>query len=455
MKICFVNALFYPFKGGTENHMYELGEALVKSGVEVHVVTARLAGTPAEEKMGGIIVHRVPAKMVKIVGLYPPPLVLCPEFLQYLAEIDEKENFDLFHLHGRWFPDFTLVRKHCDETNKPLVLTVHNARPNGISPAYTLFGSAYETAIGINVLKAADQLIAVSKWTRDDVLKYGLDKRKFTVIYNSVNAKRFATAKNPAVKKKLNMKTRDPLLVWVGRVIEQKGLKYLLAAMPQVLKRFPTAKLLLIGTGTELKKLKQQAAKLGISQSVAFYGQENNRKKLNGLLRGSDVYVMPSIWETFGIAALEAMASGLPVVSTDAGGLPELIQNNRNGLVVPMRNAKKLGEALNKLLAKPTLMKKMGQKGRKIAETQFNWGKIAKQTTMVYRKTLKKGHKKESGLSVEKIIALQRQIVKKLKQMRRNPLDVYLKQLKKLQQTKGTTKWTKRIKKLLRLKLTA
>lgn len=450
MKICFVNALFYPFRGGTENHMYELGEALVKKGVEVHIVTARLAGTPAEENMNGIIVHRMPAKVIRIEGLYPPPLVLCPNFLEYLREIDEREDFDLFHLHGRWFPDFTVVRKYCDEVNKPLVLTVHNARPNGISPTYTLFGSAYETAIGINVLKLADQLIAVSKWTRNDVLKYGLERKKFTVIYNGINAAKFETKHNPAVKKKLGMKPADPLLVWVGRVIEQKGLRYLLAAMPQVLKRFPTAKLLVVGTGTELKKLKQQAAKLGISQSIVFYGQENNRNKLNDLLRGSDVYVMPSVWETFGIAALEAMASQLPVVSTNAGGLPELVQNGKNGVIVPIRNSKKLAQALNKLLSKPALLKKMGIKGRKIAQTQFNWSKIGQQTINVYKKALKQGHKK-SGLSVESVIEVQRKVVNKLKKLRRRTLLVSLKKLKQLQNTRSTRQWTNKLKKFLKL----
>ncbi len=378
--------------------MLELGEALVKQGVEVHVITGQLKGTQKTETIRGIKVHRIPAQVVKIAGLYPPPLVVCPDFLKYLRVIDEKEKFDLFHLHGRWFPDFTLVRKHCEETNKPLVLTIHNARPNGISPAYTLFGSAYELAIGKAVLKSADELIAVSKWTRDDVAKYKIPKNRFKVIYNAINANEFSTKHNSNVKKKLGMKPSDPLLVWVGRVIEQKGLKYLLQALPTVLKIFPTAKLLIIGTGTSAKKLQKQAKKLGISDAVVFYGAENNRKKLNGLLNGCDLFVFPSIWEPFGLVIIEAMASGLPVVAARTGGIPEIVQS-KNGWLVRPRNSKALAVAIATALKRKDL-RKIGLNGRKIVEKKFNWTKAARETISVYQKALIKGHKKKSALKV-------------------------------------------------------
>ncbi|MBI4406532.1 glycosyltransferase family 4 protein, partial [Candidatus Micrarchaeota archaeon] len=292
MKVCFVNALFYPFRGGTENHMLELGSALARQGVEVHVVTSRLKGTKKTESINGVKIHRIPAKFYKIKGLYPPPLVVCPNFLRYLREIDAREKFDLFHLHSRWFPDFTLVRRYCLGTGKPLVLTVHNARPIGINPAYSLFGSAYEAAVGKKVLRSADQLIAVSSWTRNDVLKYKLDKSNFTVIHNGLDASRFSTKHSPNVKKKLGMKKSDALLIWVGRIVEQKGLRYLIEAMPRVLQH-TSAKLLLVGSGSEAKKLQKQIRSLGIAKAVVFYGEVNNRKELNDLLRGSDVFVFP------------------------------------------------------------------------------------------------------------------------------------------------------------------
>ncbi|MFH0713861.1 MAG: glycosyltransferase family 4 protein [Candidatus Micrarchaeota archaeon] len=385
MKVCFVNALFYPFRGGTETHMLELGEALVKQGVEVHVVTARLKGTKQEETVNGISVHRIPAEVIRIEGLYPPPLVICRNFLKHLRQTDARENFDVFHLHGRWFPDFTQVRKHCSDVGKPLVLTIHNARPTGISALYTLFGSMYENAVGKSVIKGAGSLIAVSKWTAEDIAKYHIPKKKFTVIYDGIDATKFSPAFNPKVKEELGIHPKSPLLVWVGRIIPQKGLKYLIAAMPAILKNSPTTKLLIIGTGTELPELKKQAAKLGVANSIIFYGQVNDRKKLNNLLRGCDLFVFPSIWEPFGMVITEAMASGLPIVAARTGGIPEIIQENKNGLLVKPRSAKAFATAVVKILNSGKL-KQMGANGRKVVEKKFNWAAIAKQTIAVYKK---------------------------------------------------------------------
>ncbi len=432
MKVCFVNALFYPFRGGTENHMLELGPALARQGVDVHVVTAQLKGGKKTELINGVKVHRIPCKFFKIKGLYPPPLVACPNFLRYLREIDARENFDLFHLHSRWFPDFTLVRRYCLGTGKPLVLTVHNARPIGINPVYTVFGSAYEAAIGKKVLRSADQLIAVSRWTRDDVLKYKLDKNKFTVIHNGLDFSQFSTKHSPDIKKKLRMGKNEALIIWVGRIVEQKGLRYLFQAMPEVLKNF-SAKLLLVGTGSEEKQLRKQARALGIGKSIVFYGEVTNRKELNNLLRGADVFVFPSIWEPFGIACLEAMASGLPVVATKTGGIPEIVQHGKNGLLVPPRSAGALATGLVYLLKNKRKRLEMGRNARKTVEKNFAWRRIAAETKKVYAKALRgKGKKK----LIYEVMEFHRQMADKLREKSKKHLKKYRRHLRELKYLK-------------------
>lgn len=390
LKICMVNALFYPYSGGTENHIIELSAALVKLGVEVHVVTGRLGGTKEFEIIRGIKVHRVPCRVAKIPGFYPPPMVVARKFLRHLQEIDEKENFDLFHLHDRWYLDFNQVQKYARKTHRKLVVTIHNARPFGISTAFTIFGGAYELAEGKKVLREADKLIPVSKWTRNDMMKYNLPRSKFEVIYNGINPEKFRAGKNTAVKKKLGMKPFSPLISWSGRIIEQKGLEYLIKAMPLVVKRMPTTKLLIIGTGTDVKKLRKLAAKLKVGNSVIFYGSIAYNE-LNNVLRGCDVFAFPSIWEPFGIAILDAMASGLPVVASKEGGIPEIVENGKDGFLVEKKNSRQLAEALVKILEDKKLRDKMARNAERHAKTKFAWKKIARQTLALYKKVLETG----------------------------------------------------------------
>src|SRR5512136_702732 len=103
MRICLVNALFHPFSGGVEKHMYELSRELVKQGVDVTIVTARLKDTKAYEEIDGVKVHRVPCIELKVPGLYPPPLILSPLFFLHLRKLDKQYDFDIIHLQNRFF----------------------------------------------------------------------------------------------------------------------------------------------------------------------------------------------------------------------------------------------------------------------------------------------------------------------------------------------------------------
>ncbi len=382
-----VNALFYPYSGGTENHIIELSAALVKLGVEVHVVTVRLPGTKPFETIRGIKVHRMPGKIVKVPGLYPPPMVISPRFSHYLKEIDTIENFDLFHLHDRWYLDFNAAVNYAHKTQRRCVVTIHNARPVGISPVFTIFGSAYEAAIGKKVLKNADKLIAVSKWTRDDIAKYDIPLSKFEVIYNGINPEHFDSNYNLKIKEEIGIKQNDPLIIWSGRIVEQKGLKYLIQAMPAIVLRYPNARLLIIGKGNLEKELKKLAAKLKVAKNIIFYG-EVPYTQLNNVLRGGDVFAFPSIWEPFGIAILDAMASGLPVVAARIGGIPEIVQNGRNGFLVDKKNPKQLANALLNVIENEKLRERMAHNAATDAKTKFTWDKIAEQTLEVYKSLL-------------------------------------------------------------------
>jgi glycosyltransferase involved in cell wall biosynthesis len=396
MKICLVNALFHPFSGGVEKHMYELSRELVRQDVDVTIVTARIEGAPAYEEIDGVKVHRVPCLSVRVPGLYPPPMVISPLFFHYLKKLDDENGFDIIHLQNRFFVDFDMAALYARLRGKPFMMTIHNARPLGISLPISVFGSAYDWMVGRWPFAFADRIIAVSEWVKYDIAKYRIDEGKIIPVHNGINVGSFKPTAATNVREQYGID--GPMLLFVGRMITQKGVPYLLDAMPLVLEKHPGTKLLLIGRGSALESLKHKVDAMGLDKSVIFSGYmtEEMLKEAYGT---SDIFVLPSVWEVLPIAILEAMSSSKPVVCTNAGGNAELVQDGGNGYVVPMRNPGALAEKINALLDDPETMKSMGRAGRRRSEDEFDWKLIALKTKQVYEDLLveKKNGKRKNN----------------------------------------------------------
>ena len=390
MRICLVNALFHPFSGGVEKHMYELSRELVRQGVDVTIVTARLRGTPEYEEIDGVKVHRIPCFEFRVPGFYPPPLIMAPGFVRRLKRLDEQYHFDIIHLQNRFFVDFDMAALYCKWKKKPFMMTIHNARPVGISLPVTVGGLAYDWLVGRWPFAMADRIIAVSEWVRGDIAKYHIDAGKIIPVHNGINVDEFRPSEAKNVRTQYGIGDR-PMLLFVGRMITQKGIPYLIEAMPLVLKEHPEAKLFLVGRGSLLEGLKSKVASMRLEKSVIFSGymSEEMLKEAYGTC---DLFVLPSVWEVLPIAVLEAMSSGKPVVCTDAGGDREMVRDGVNGYVVPMRNPKALAEKINMVLADAEMRSRMGAASRKIAEEEFHWKLIASATKQVYADLIREYH---------------------------------------------------------------
>jgi glycosyltransferase involved in cell wall biosynthesis len=387
MKVCLVNALFHPFSGGVEKHMMELSRELVKQNVDVTIITSKIDGTPEYEEMEGVRVHRIPCLNIKVPGFYPPPLILSPFFIGHLKGLDDKYGFDIIHLQNRFFVDFDMAALYAKLKGKPFMMTIHNARPVGISLPITVFGTAYDLLIGRWPFALADRIIAVSDWVRSDISKYHIDINKMVPVHNGINVNSFKPASEKNVRRKYGIND-DPMLLFVGRIITQKGINYLIDAMPLIIKDHPDVRLLIVGRGNLLEPLKERIRKSGLEKNVIFSGYmtEEMLKEAYGTC---DIFVLPSVWEVLPIAILEAMSSSRPVICTNAGGNSELVENGVNGYVVPMRDPPALAESISTLLKDPELMKKMGAASRKKAEEEFDWKLIAARTKQVYEGLLK------------------------------------------------------------------
>ena len=387
MKICLVNALFHPFSGGVEKHMLELSRELANLGVDVSVLTARIDGTPSFELIDGVKIYRIPCISLKVPGLYPPPLVISPLFYGHLKKLDRDQHFDIIHLENRFFVDFDTAALYAKIHNKPFMMTIHNARPVGISLPITVFGTAYDLLIGRWPFVLADRIVAVSEWVKYDIAKYHIDEEKIVPVHNGINVSSFKATDAMNVREKYGI-GRGPMLLFVGRMITQKGVPYLIEAMPLILKEHPDTKLLLIGRGSTLASLKKKVSAMGLENSVIFSGymSEESLKEAYGTC---DIFVLPSVWEVLPIAILEAMSSSKPIVCTDAGGNKELVVDGLNGHVVPMRDPAALAQKVNALISDPEAMARMGKASRRRAEEEFDWKLIAAQTIKVYEGLLK------------------------------------------------------------------
>jgi glycosyltransferase involved in cell wall biosynthesis len=301
-----------------------------------------------------------------------------------IPKLDEEFDFDIFHLHGRWFPDFGYVGEYAKRKGKLFMMTLHNARPLGISPAVTLLGTLYDAVYGKRLLKTADELIAVCEFVKRDITRYGVGGERISVIYNGVDTRFFKPSKKTFRER--GAEGFDVLLVFLGRLIPQKGLHQLVEAMARVVREHPGTGLLIAGRGGEEGKLRRKVRKLGLDKNVNFTGFVPE-ERLPELYSSADIFVLPSLWEVLPISLLEALACGAPLLVSDAGGNPEVVKDGVNGLVFRKGNVEELARKMETLIGDPKRRAKMGRESRKMAVKKFDWELIAKKTLEHYRRS--------------------------------------------------------------------
>ena len=293
--------------------------------------------------------------------------------IDYYALVAEKLarelDFDMIHVHDWMCFRAGMAAKRA--SGKPLVVHVH-------STEFDRCGKSVNPAICTiekEGLAAADKVIAVSNLTRSIVIRnYGIDPRKVVTVYNAVDAADYSEV---AVSKPYNP---DKVVTFLGRVTAQKGPGYFIEAASLVSKKIKNVRFIMAGRGDLLDEMKRKASELNLAGFIEFPGFVAD-EEIGELFLSSDVFVMPSVSEPFGLVALEAMQAGVAVIVSNQSGVAELV---KNALKVDFWNAEAMAKAIVRLLDDDPFRNKLAQNGKKEAR-KLLWKNSAEKIFNAYK----------------------------------------------------------------------
>ena len=373
--------------GGIARHVAELYPEIVKLNYEIHLITVESGNAPKYEIWEGIHVHRVlvargndffhwVANMNDSMGHYGGKL------------IEKESNFDIIHAHDWLVGDAAIALKHTFKI--PLIATIHateHGRNNGIHRDGQRYIDEKEKALVYN----AWRVIVCSQYMRHEVERaLNSPWNKIDVIYNGIRPEKkiHSTDFDRVSFRRRFARDDERIIYYVGRMTHEKGVSVLLNAAPKVLEKLGgKAKFVIIGGGNT-DRLKHQASSLGIAERCYFTGFMSD-EDLDKFQTIADCAVFPSLYEPFGIVALESFAARVPVVVSHTGGFPEVVQHHKTGIVTETNNANSLACGILEVLKNRHLARCLVKNAYKSLKTRFDWKTLAKQTVMVYSRVIK------------------------------------------------------------------
>lgn len=374
--------------GGLGKHVVDLTPALARAGVEVHVFTPQLNdGAPYEVTPDRVHVHRVATPAIVDYG-YLPLVQQANRAIERAARALHADSlhFDIIHAHDWLMASAGIALKHA--WRMPLISTIH-ATERGRGQGNLLS----ELSRQINDLEwsltyESWRVITCSHFMAmqvHDYFRVPLDK--IDVVPNGVNIRPnpFGSGRERRAFRRRFVADSQPLAFYVGRIVYEKGLHILLDAWPMVRSTVSNARLLVAGAGANLDAIKARAWDLGLTHDVIFTGfiSDEERDKLYHI---ADVAIFPSIYEPFGIVALEAMAAHCPVVATDTGGLSEVVKLHETGLKVIPNDPGSLAWGIVHSLKHPEWARVRARNAYREVRFRYSWDTIAAATVEVYRR---------------------------------------------------------------------
>ncbi len=374
--------------GGISPHVYYLSKSLARNGIKVYVVTCDFPEAPQHEVVDGVEIFRIDS--------YKNP---SPDFATWVFLMNvnmQKEaaalvnsldgKVDVFHAHDWLVANAGIGLKHV--FRKPLLATMHSTeigRRNGIHFDYERMiheTEAWLTYEAWRVICCSDYMVSHVKWA------FGLPKDKLVMVPNGVDAEAYAKIGNDDLSRFRSKFAlpEEKIVLFVGRLVHEKGVHVLVNAVSRVLEKV-NAKFIIVGNGYMKEQLSNIVKNMGFAHKVMFTGFVDD-ETLKKLQKCADVSVVPSLFEPFGIVALEAMAAKSPVVVSDTGGLSEIVEHDVTGVKVYADNPESLAWGITKVLTDDSYANWLRNNAYKRIQEKYDWNKIAQQTKTIYNNVL-------------------------------------------------------------------
>jgi glycosyltransferase involved in cell wall biosynthesis len=362
-----------PARGGSVVVPCSLSKHLAKREHEVTIFTTDFEFDKEYAKsLDGVRV--VPFHCIANIGL----MLISPEMKGQLKK--EIRDFDVIHMHSFRSYQNILTHHYAKKYEIPYILQAHGS----VLPIFQKqrLKKIFDIFFGYRILRDASKVIALTKTEAEQYKKMGVDEDKIEIVPNGIDLSEYDNLpKRGEFRKKYGIREDEKMILYLGRIHKIKGIDLLVAAFADLIKELDDVRLVIVGPDDGfLSTLKRQIGDFKIGDKILFTGPLYERDKLKAYV-DADVYVLPSVYETFPVTVLEACACGTPVIVTDRCGIVDIV--DKVGCVAEYDKGK-LRDAISKVLSDEGLRRSFGEEGGRLVREEFGWGEVVKKVEEVY-----------------------------------------------------------------------
>ncbi len=374
MRILQVIPYFTPKRGGDVNVCYNLSKQLVNRGHEVTIIATDFEFDEGYAK-SLVNVRIIPFKVTVRIGLF----LISLSMKKWLKK--EIKNYNVIHLHNLQSYQNNVAYHYARKYGIPYVLQAHGLAPRIMKRS--MLKKLYNWVWGYSILKTASKAFALTKMELDEHKEMGVGEDKIEIVPNGIDLSEYeAPPRRGEFRKKYGIKDDEKIVLYLGRIHEIKGIDLLVNAFAEIVEELDNVKLIIVGPDDGfLSILKRQIEGLKIGNKILFTGPIYGRDKLEAYV-DADVYVLPSVYETFPTTVLEAWACGTPVIITDRCGIADIV-DGRAGCVVEY-DKDQMRNAIIKILSDEELRRGFREEGRKLVKNEFGWEGVVLDIEKIY-----------------------------------------------------------------------